>query len=233
MAPLDGYSFRARLQPALLVLFVPAASLVLLAPDAYRGIASLAALAGTFGCTLFLANLARRLGRATENRLIKKWGGRPSSLMLRASDRAMDASTKARRLTFLATHVPGWRAPDAATEAANTAMANEAFDGAVTWLIGNTRDAARFPLLQKENVSYGFWRNLRGLRPIGITSTLVTLLAIALSPALRTADWTAMASGLIALVALAGWMFAVTDAAVRDAAEAYGRALFECCDRLP
>jgi len=214
------------------VLFAPAAALLLLAPDAYRGIATVATLAGTFGCTLFLANIARRLGRATEARLTRTWGAQRSVVILRHSDLTMDASTKARRHRMLEAAIANWRAPTTAQEADNPQAADVAYQGAVTWLISQTRDARRYPLLLRENTTYGFWRNMRGLRWAGLLSAVATLAFTMTTEAFAAYEWTALVSAAIALIAGLAWVFVVTDAAVRDAADAYARALFDCCDQL-
>ena len=54
------------------------------------------------------------------------------------------------------------------------------YASAVKWLQERCRGKA-FPLVEKENAEYGFRRNLRGLKPIGITACLVALLISALA----------------------------------------------------
>jgi hypothetical protein len=39
----------------------------------------------------------------------------------------------------------------------------------------NTRDSEAFKFLFNENISYGYYRNLLGLKPIGIPLNLVSL----------------------------------------------------------
>lgn len=46
---------------------------------------------------------------------------------------------------------------------------------AVTWLIAQTRDEGKFPLINEENINFGFSYNLLGLKKCGIFLTLIGL----------------------------------------------------------
>lgn len=231
----DAYSFRARLQPALLVFFPSAVSVALLAPEPYRVVTSIAAIAAYSGVTLFIASVARRWGRSTERRLYALWGGKPTTIMLRHRDDALDSSTKARRHAALSAREAGWTAPSPEEERADPSAADEKYDGAVTWLLEQTRDARRFPLVIKENIAYGFARNLRGLRPLGLIAAAATLAAVITVAApyyWGSVPWTIWAAGGVAATAITAWAFLVNDRAVRDAAEGYARALLGAIDNL-
>lgn len=77
-----------------------------------------------------------------------------------------------------------------------------------------------------ENKQYGFWRNLRALRPIGIWVSIAAVAALGL--------WTVIAGLMfVPLVCLAGsvlltvlWIFLPTEARVRGAADRYAVRLF-------
>nr|WP_281722856.1 hypothetical protein [Nitrosomonas nitrosa] len=233
----DTYSLRARLQPALLTLFPAILALAAWYPALYQTAAALGGLVAACGVTLFLAHLARKLGRAVEKRLFAAWGGKPTTIWLRHRDSNLDPHTKARYHAFLAGKVPSWRAPTESEETADAAAADLRYEAGVKWLLEHTRDQKAFPLVFKENVSYGFRRNAYGLRPIGFAITVLCTLA---SGYLAYKGWGADGANVsgvglgalaVSVIALAAWTFVVTLGWVRDAADAYARALLSACDR--
>ena len=231
----DVYSWRARLQPALLTLFPALVSVAVLLPVFYQTATGLLGVATACGVTIWFAHFAREQGRETEKRLNAEWGGKPTTIWLRHRDNHLDAHTKARYHAFLAEHVRSWEAPTLELEQCDPAAVDAQYDGATRWLLEHTRDRSKFPLVFKENVSYGFRRNLRGLRPTGISIALASFLANVL------AVWNGWSIGaeiseanvgtlVVSLLATAAWLWLVRDKAVRDAADAYARALLSACD---
>src|SRR5688572_25604177 len=100
----DNYGRTARLYPALLAVAPLVVTIALLRPGAAveglsQGIVSVAVL---FGGTYLLASLARSRGKFCEERLREIWGGWPTTILLRHSDHAIDAVTKARYHQLLA-----------------------------------------------------------------------------------------------------------------------------------
>jgi hypothetical protein len=92
-------------------------------------------------------------------------GGLPSTVMLRHSDTTIDPITKARAHEFLAQQVKQ-PAPTPVDEANDPAKADHFYTACGNWLRENTRDHDKFNILFEENISYGFHRNLLGLRTI-------------------------------------------------------------------
>ena len=100
----------------------------------------------------------------------------------------------------------------------------------------NTRDIKRFPLLFVENVTYGFRRNLFGLKRIGLgINAIVVVACVSL---LWRADWNVGGSSgkraavvlLIAIIHAVYMALAVRRGAVWDSARAYGRELILSCE---
>ena len=92
-----------------------------------------------------------------------------------------------------------------------------------------TRERPPFGLLFRENVDYGFRRNLLGLRTWGVGSAV---LALVISVALSDGSWgeILIGAGVPAISALAigaFFTFAVTRSWVRVPAEAYAGRLFD------
>jgi hypothetical protein len=230
----DAYSLRARLQPALLCLLPMFITIATWFPALYKAAVALVGLAAACGLTMLLAQIARLRGRRVEERLFSLWGGEPTTAWLRHCDHHLDTNTKARYYTCLAEGIPGWEAPTLQDEYERSAETDARYDSAARWLRERTRDKGRFSILFHENVNYGFRRNLYGLKPIG---TVLAALTAVLNAALlyrHPSGFPVIGVSALAfsILALATWLVIVTPGWVRDAGDAYARALLASCDEL-
>jgi len=235
--PLDKYDFGARLCPSLVVLFPielvcfswVSKPVDLLKPLIGAGVGA--------GLSLLLANIARYYGKLTEPKLIEEWGGLPSTIMLRFSDNSLDTETKRRYHEVLGRLVPGAHIPTEPEEQADPTHADDVYKSCCKWLLEHTRDQKLFNLLFKENIYYGYHRNLFGLRPFGIAIALLGMIAcfwkvideyrshIAMNPISILCSLTALGFVLM-------WLFAINSRFVRQAGDAYAMRLLASCDVL-
>jgi hypothetical protein len=228
----DPYSRQARLQPALLTLLPGIISIAAIWPALYQGATALIGLVVTCGGLVALTHVARSAGKEHEKRLLRAWGGMPTTITLRHADSKLDSATKQRYKDVLSKSVPKWIAPTTEEERADGAVVDERYVTAVKWLLEQTRGNK---LVLKENISYGFRRNLRGLRVYGIAISGASLLASAFVAGMRlpALDPMAVASCVLALGALLAFPLVVTDDWVREAGDNYAIRLLACCDALP
>jgi hypothetical protein len=235
--PLDFYTFKARLLPALLVALPLVITGIALFPKYLIGWKSLYAVAVSCGFVYLLAELGRRAGALKQEKLFKAWGGKPSVDMLRhrkAANKALVAE-RHRKLVLLFPHLP---LPSPEDERRNPKKADEIYEVVGRALIERTRDKQTFFLLFQENCSYGFWRNLWGLKPAGIAVSLLALASIAAVDLLRPAYFVSLDKGalivpvILDVVFLCVWIFWVTSKSIRIPAEAYSERLIETCDEL-
>jgi len=231
----DNYTLKARVQPALLTLFPLFVTVALWMPQLYELFVGLASLAIACGVVLLFSHIAQSRGVKAEKRLISKWGGWPTTIWLRHRNDNLDEHTKARYHSFLEQNVPSWKPPSPEEEASNPAEANKLYITAVHWLRENTRDKKLFPLVAKENISYGFRRNLYGLKPIGLVIVIVCALYSLVRLYLQVdAETPFSEQGLAALVVslLAGlaWLRVVTEPFVKIAGASYAERLLGVCD---
>ena len=233
---LDKYSFQARLRPALLALFPLFLTIAVSVPALYEQAKSLLSLAIACGVIVAFTHIARIRGRRIQEQLIKEWGGLPSTLWLRHDDENLEAETKKRYHKFLQNNVPNWKAPTPGEELVDQSNADSKYGSAVRWLLEHTRDTKKFPLIFTENISYGFRRNALGLKPIGILLSLASIASSAwqlygMNLDLIFANHSAQFGvGLISFVMFLWWCCIVTRSWVRDAADAYAKALLAACD---
>lgn len=250
----DSYSRQARLFPGLLTIFPPLLAILAWFPWLILSsvMASLLTLAMSCGLLYGLASYTRTKGRRVEAKLIKKWGGWPSTLLLRHSS-SLDTYTRKRYHDFLEAALPSMVFPGPEQEKYHPKEADDVYASAVKWLIERTRSSKDFPMLFRENVQYGFRRNLLGLKPMAIFLCIMTcavsFLAVTYSSdniinALKSLDWRAaivildgygaavISAVVINLVAVPVWIFLVTKKWVQEAGFQYAAALLACCDKI-
>jgi hypothetical protein len=232
--PFDAYTMKARLVPTIIAGAPAFAFAAIFVSWGRLGLTH--AIAGTALTVLFaaFADVARRRGKAIEPKLIERMGGLPTTTTLRHRDDTYDADTKADFHAFIAARL-GKPAPTAAEEAADPAAADGYYARGATWLRENTRDAKKFDILLNENISYGFRRNLLGLKLPGF---LLNAVIVATCLAIFWRRWPVDLSNgfdtkLLAVVVIAVLhaiylALFVTEAGVFEAARTYARQLLLC-----
>jgi hypothetical protein len=233
----DSYERKARLYPALVVLAPVVVTVLAVLPTRLSALQSVATVVAGCGGMYLLSQLARDAGKKSEKTLFERWGGMPSVAVFRHRDTRLDRITKARYHKKMATLVKEAKAPSGAVEQANSAAADEVYAAWSTYLRVHTRDTKKFPLLFQELVSYGYRRNLWGLRFIGIiTSAVSGIIAAAVCyqrfrPTGSISEEIAGA-GILAIVFLLMWLFRFSADWVRIPADAYAGRLVESIDSM-
>jgi hypothetical protein len=243
----DPYERKARTYPALLVL-LPAftVAIAIYGPKA-SVVSAVATTAVSCGGLYWMAETSRRLGHELESKLYDEWGGKPSTQLLRHRDRRIEKPTKQRYHSFLAARI-NVPFPTAEQESQDPAGADEVYQSGVRWLLNHTRPNGdkNFDLLLKENIGYGFRRNLLGLKKLGILIAVVSAIwALGYAGVVNVAgrpvvDVTAIPqigpnvvlSLVVSLGMIIFWVFSATKASVRFAAFGYAEMLLRACDIL-
>jgi hypothetical protein len=209
----DKYSRNARLKPALFALLPLFVTIAVWLPRVWTILGGLTALLTACGTTLALGEVARYVGRGVEKRMIVANGGKFTTIFLRHRDTTISATTK-RQYHALLKKKANRAIPTAAFEQADPKAADDQYRGAVDWLLEATRSEKRFPLVRAENISYGFRRNLLGLKAIALT---ILLICIALTGWLTFmaghVDENRFGLGCVLILALTGdlaaWLLAI------------------------
>ena len=229
------YEIRARLIPALLAV-MPAVALaaVLIAWKDFNLTDAIVSLAILILVVVF-ADLARRAGRAIEPSLYFEMGGKPSVVFLRHRDSNFDPESKKRYLFFLARKLQS-KAPTAAQEDEHPHDADVFYERCSTWLRERTRDTNNYRILFLENCTYGFRRNLLGIKYWGLALNVVIVLAslfcLVFGP-FELFNLTHKQFGIIFMVAAVHalfFMLGVNKRGVFDASRTYGRQLILSCE---
>ena len=239
----DSYSVAARLLPALIALLPVIVTTAVWTPALYDLACGILVPSIEGALAVILMHIARSLGQSAERRLFDKWGGKPTSRWLLRSDGKLDELTKTRYRRYLEEHIAGWEAPSQADEETDRKGAMARYDSAIRRLreaTRNLRDRSHFSLVFTENVSYGFLRNLYGLRWIG--TLIATLCVLFCTGGLFLAasvdgDPDLILPGAGSLLFAVGmtivWLGFVNQRRVRGAADSYARALLAVCDSGP
>ncbi|MGN6545281.1 MAG: hypothetical protein ACTHK7_09560 [Aureliella sp.] len=215
----DRYSLQARIMPVLLAVFPLASLVVVWLPDEAIGKRLFSGLVALVLLSL-VAQLGRDAGRQREPRLFQKWNGKPSIRKLRHRDSDLHWITLERLRSRLTAEV-GIPCPTKADEESNPAAADEVYGAYVDHL----REATRHDkILLTENISYGFRRNLWGMRSAGLVCATIGLVgaAIAMSLQWMTSEMVVPAvvtaiNGTLAVL----WCLRINESWVKAAAESY------------
>jgi hypothetical protein len=229
-SPVDLYSLNARIFPAFLLFFPLALAVTAWAPEAKIPAIALFGVTGNCVLSFFVAERVRDRGKAKEAKLWSSWGGPPTTQLIR--HRNPDVSSQMRN---------GWRQslekliggslPSAASESKAPDKADQAYEAAIYRLRERTREVDKHPLVFKENVSYGFRRNLWALKPSGILLAIVGTLACATKIVIAnfSSDWVvephSVVSLVVSVVFLVWWLMVITKSWVRTAAFEYAKRL--------
>lgn len=237
MIGFDAYDRGARLAPAYLV-FAPAVVFVFAASlGAPEWWSKLGGILVACGGPMLAVEWGRAAGRRKQTALFDRWGGSPTTQLLQFGRGGTEATVRQRHSAVV--RATGTLLPSASEEVADPARATAAYDNAVRVLRELTRDKA-FSLVLRENISYGFRRNLWGRKPFGLTISFAAVAASAVLIILDVLDGTSVVSvsasvigGGFGVIALAGWIIVVTPDWVRAAGDAYAERLIDSAIRLP
>jgi hypothetical protein len=231
----DTYSLRARVFPALVAGLPTLALLFVLVPWDHFGLPH-ATVVAIGGVLLFaFADVARATGKRVEQKL----GTRATPEQWHRGNTEIAEAAKDRYRAFIAKELK-LTAPTVEDERVDPQKANDFYLSAGNWLREHTRDIKKFAILFAENVTYGYRRNLLGLRATALISNAivacicVVLYIVKLNYFESLANFDEKLVAILAGVVLhsAYLLLAVGQAAVREASRAYGRQLILSCETL-
>jgi hypothetical protein len=237
MLDLDAYDRGARLAPAYLVFSPAVVFVVALSLGTSVWWSKIGGVLVACGAPILAVQWGRSGGRPKQRELFEAWGGPPTTNLLRF--RSGESGTTVAQRHAALERATGAKMPTAEEEAADPAAADAVYEVGVTVLRELTRNVEEFPLVLKENIAYGFRRNLWGRKPYGIA---VAALVIAASAALLIAAalghevnaWEAAAfAAAFAAASLIVWITTITPGWVHEGGEAYATRLLESAIRLP
>lgn len=239
----DPYDKKARVFPGLLVALPVLVPILWIFGPRNPYLTALLTLVASCGVLYWLASIARSRGKAVEEKLVAQWGGMPSTLILRHRDKFLDNTSTVRYHTQIREKL-GINLPSPSEELADVAAADDLYIGATRLLREKTRGKSN-ALLLKENIAYGFQRNMLGMKPFGILTCLCGIaVGLVLAKAVQLRSWQVNLENLaepggaggmtlvISAVLLVAWL-TVTKTTVRQVGYVYAERLFESLAGLP
>ncbi|AYV68916.1 hypothetical protein C2I06_19795 [Niallia circulans] len=232
----DPYELKARISPAILTLLPLCLSTILWYPNLLDALNTTFTLAGIIIILFVFSKVSRNMGFKKQKRLLKEWGGFPTTIMLRHTDPTLDPLTKERYHNFLKEKVPNIKMPTQEEELEDQEYYDINYNSAVAWLRENTRDKTIYPILHVDNANYGFARNTYGIKVIGI---FVCILSIGLNVfgiyqkygiSVLSVPFKFWVSVSLSIVLLVIWLFLINKKWVRNYADAYARTLLATCE---
>jgi len=231
-----GYTVPARLYPLLLTALPAGLAVVAWFPDRFVGYGFLSGVLAAAGFSFLLSQLGRDEGRKKQQALWDAWGGAPATQLLRHRNNDLDEYTRNRYHKKLCKVIPDIDMPDEDQEKADAAAADVVYGACTSYLLRQTRDTEKFNLLFKENVNYGFRRNLWGMRSAGIVIATCGLIAAAIPAATSFASdvrIVAILATILNAFLLVCWLLRINSDWVRVIAFAYAQELIGACEQLP
>ncbi|HCN30197.1 MAG TPA: hypothetical protein DIT64_15945 [Verrucomicrobiales bacterium] len=227
-SPLDVYSLKARLFPAFIVLLPAVLAILAWLPEASLASTSTLGVGLAAALSFFISELVRDCGHRKQARLWETWGGPPTTQLLRWSNLHVNPNLRAKWRAAIE-ELTNCRLPSAASESRNPFKADQAYEAAIAELRMKRRGTESSSLFFKENASYGFRRNLWGMKPAGIFISSVSLIGGVVVCVLKSNNRFDHAPSILAIFVtatlLALWIVRINPQWVREKADSYGEQL--------
>lgn len=222
------YNIRSRISVAIVFLAPLIIQSYILVPEIHN-------LSSTLIITLVayaLSGLIILFSRKKSGKMLNKCfpNGLPAQQYLMPNNNHLNPYVKERYYTFFKKYLTDF------TLSQNEEDMKKQADSAVTWLISQTRNSTKFPLIAEENMNLGFAYNLLGIKPIAIciclvlsfcnSIAIVASLKLDLSLSLHLIIYCLISS----LLCLIMWIFYINKSLVVSCAKKYAHALLSACD---
>lgn len=224
----DEYAFKAQVLPGAIYV-LPAIFITAFIADKLALVGTVVTFCMSFGLIYLVAHIVRTNGKKLELKLSAKWGGMPTTIMLR--HRTKQNKTLFTRRRSLLESLIGYKLPSKLMESRNPESADEEYIAATKILIAKVRSKkARFPRVSEENANYGFRRNLLALRTSAIVLLLASMIAIGAVGYFVVINWQIGASLAILIGFLFFWVFMVKPSWIRESGQDYAERLFDALE---
>lgn len=237
MFELDKYTIKARLYPSFLVLIPAFVICVYYIPGFAEYYHYIITLIGVGLITFLLSQLGRDFGKKKEPKLHEYFGGKPTTQILRHRNSYIDKVTKVRYHELLSNKIDGLQIPTIEEEVKDMKSTDEVYESCIKYLISKTRDTEKFKLLYKENINYGFRRNLWGMKPWAL---FILLFCFCIHSYFSTKYFTVfnqfeqkdIALFFLLIVTTLFWIFIVTKDWIKIPSFAYAERLLETLNEI-
>lgn len=242
----DHYTINARFMPAFFSMLPFVLTMLAWCPSSKSILGGSLTILVSFGVMTFISTLISNLGNMCQEKLFSTWGGAPTTAILRHRDQVLDRYTKRRYHKWLDSKIDGLNLPKAEDEVKDPSDSDLKYQSAINFLREYTRDKAKYPAVYRDNLAYGFARNLLAIRKFGL---LITFICIFINlylvwPIFGVSELDegevilkdylfGIGSGLASLLFFFSYLLVVNDSFMRERGFRYAKTLLESCEMGP
>lgn len=199
----------------------------------------------SFGVMTFISTIISNLGNRCQRKLFTLWDGAPTTVVLRHADQVLDKYTKQRYHKWLNGKIDGLNLPTVEDEEKDRDDADLKYKSAINFLREFTRDKAKYPAVYRDNVAYGFARNLLAIRVIGVFVAFLCVvinlyfLRSVLVPTEIERDFVILndylfgiGAGLASVVFVLAFVLVINNNFVKERGFRYAKTLLESCEKF-
>lgn len=239
----DHYTINARFKPVFLSTLPFVLTMLAWCPISKSLLGGTLTVLISFGVMTFISTLISNLGNKCQDKLFSIWAGAPTTIILRHSDNTIDKYTKRRYHKWLSGKLDGLKLPNTEEEKYDPEDADSRYKSAINFLREFTRDKEKYLAVYRDNVNYGFSRNLLAIRNFGLSISLLCVLAnlYFLWPQLGyyqngadtvglKVNFFGVGAGFASIIFLVSFLFIVSSKFVMDRGFRYAKTLLESCE---
>ncbi len=239
----DHYTINARFMPAFFAVLPFALTMLAWCPSAKSIMGGSLTILISFGVMTFISTLISNFGNKYQEKLFSIWGGIPTTVILRHEDSLLDKYTKQRYHKWLNDNIAGLDLPGLDDEKKNPADADLRYQSATNFLREYTRDKARYPAVYRDNVAYGFSRNLLAIRNFGLSIALICVMInvhlvwltfdknkAAVDTIILNDYILGIGAGLASIIFVLAFLLVVNSHFVKERGFRYAKSLLESCE---
>jgi len=237
----DHYTINARFKPVFFTLLPFVLTMFAWCPEVKTLGGGILTLSISFGVMTFLSGFISNLGNKKQDELFTKWQGAPSTNIIRHNDSIIDKYTKERYRQWLDQEITDFNMPTREEEQEQPDDADHKYRSATNFLREFTRDKKKFPAIYRDNVIYGFSRNLLSIRVFGFLLSALCMLINSVLLINNLIFANRMTSGfestylgvgavIISFIFIFIFAFIVNDNFVKARAYRYAKSLYETCE---
>jgi len=235
---MDKYSINARIYPVV-ILLLPLVVIGITYSIEYEKYLQVLTTLGIISALIyFLSNIGRDSGKRKEPKLWKTWGGMPSVQLLSFKNNRIDRFTKQNYHDRLLVLSP-IQSESIDFQNSDLEEVEDIYKSWTKYLISKTRDTKKYSLLFKENISYGFRRNLWGLKLISIVILIITIVGNYVFIGFKNGFLSYQSFPInffvsegILLILLMIWLFVITNKWIKIPAFGYAERLLESIETI-
>jgi len=172
----DHYTVNARFMPAFFSVLPFVLTMLAWCPNSKSIMGGFLTILVSFGVMTFISTFISNLGNKCQKKLFLTWGGAPTTAILRHEDQILDKYTKQRYHKWLDDKIDRLNLPKLDDEVKDRTDADLKYQSAINFLREFTRDKTKYPAVYRDNVAYGFSRNLLAIRNFGLFTSLVCVM---------------------------------------------------------